>query len=421
MSEPLDLPPNDAPARARFLQVFLAQRGRMENLVSRRVGCRATAADLVQELFLRFWRRPQVEVEALDSYLMRCAGNIAIDHLRSEGARERINDNLPEPLELPLESQPEAAHAATSDLRRIDRALRELPERTRHIFLLNRLHGRTYGEIAQAVGLSQSAVEKHMMRALDACKASIADEPALPRKSRRLGGIATAASMVLLLAVIAGWHPADWLRDLGADYVAPVGQLREVTLADNSQLVLDADTAISVDFSHGQRRIEVRRGAVFFHVTHTGQPFVVETEGGRTEVLGTQFEVRQQARGAQVTVLSGRVGVTAAEGEVQQVLTANQQVEYHDGHAGSVHGVDSEGRLAWRQGWLNYYQVPLSQVVDDLARYYPGRIILLDRELGARKVSGSFPGNDPLAALDALGAVAGFERHTLLGRVTLLR
>ncbi|EJT82892.1 ECF subfamily RNA polymerase sigma factor [Pseudomonas putida S11] len=42
----------------------------MEALVSRRVGCRATASDLVQELFLRFWRRPEVKVEALDTYLL---------------------------------------------------------------------------------------------------------------------------------------------------------------------------------------------------------------------------------------------------------------------------------------------------------------------------------------------------------------
>lgn len=417
MAEPLD----DALARARFLQVFLAQRGRMENLVRRRVGCRATAADLVQELFLRFWRRPQVGIDALESYLMRCAGNIAIDHLRSEGARERVNESLPEPLELPQESQPEAAFEASSDLRRIEAALRELPERTRQIFLLNRIHGRTYGEIAKVMALSQSAVEKHMMRALEACKASIANEPVPVRRARKLGGLSAAAFLLLMLGTGAGWHPANWLRDLGADYVAPVGQIREVTLADNSQLVLDADTAIRVDFSHGQRRIEVQRGAVFFHVSHTGQPFVVETEGGRTEVLGTQFEVRQQAGGAQVTVLSGRVGVTAGAGQAQQVLTANQQVEYHDGQAGRVHGVDSQNSLAWRQGWLNYYEVPLSQVVDDLARYYPGRIILLDRQLGARKVSGSFPGNDPLAALDALGAVTGFQRHTLFGRVTLLR
>ncbi|WP_429503696.1 RNA polymerase sigma factor [Pseudomonas sp. 2835] len=171
-----------ASGRARFVQVFLAQRAQMEALVSRRIGCRATASDLIQELFLRFWRRPQVKVEALDTYLLRCAGNIAIDHLRSEGARERVNDSLQ--LEVADEhvSAPQVALEVNSDLQRIEAALRLLPERTRQIFLLNRIHGRKYAEIAKAMGLSQSAVEKHMMRALEACKASIELPPASTRK-----------------------------------------------------------------------------------------------------------------------------------------------------------------------------------------------------------------------------------------------
>lgn len=184
MSELPELPANetdDAPGRARFVQVFVAQRARMESLVSRRVGCRATAADLVQELFLRFWRRPQVQVESLDTYLLRCAGNIAIDHLRSEGARDRATEGLAAPHHDHYASEPQAALEVDSDLRCIEAALRALPERTQQIFLLNRIHGRTYADIAKAMGLSQSAVEKHMMRALEACKASIDAVPAVPR------------------------------------------------------------------------------------------------------------------------------------------------------------------------------------------------------------------------------------------------
>lgn len=156
-------------------------------------------------------------------------------------------------------------------------------------------------------------------------------------------------------------------------------------------------------------------------MTHTGQPFLVEAAGGEVRVLGTQFEVREQGGGAQVTVRSGRVAVTAAEGQQAWELTANQQLAFTEGVAAGVEAVDSEGRLAWRQGWLNYYQVPLGQVVEDLGRYYPGRILLLDGELAQRKVSGSFPVAQPLAALDSLGKVLGFERRTVLGRVTVLR
>lgn len=156
----------------------------MEALVSRRVGCRATAADLVQDLFLRFWRRPVVQVEELRTYLLRSAGNIAIDHLRSEGARERVNEGwLPEQQE--NQSEPQAVLEANNDLRHVEAALRSLPERTRQIFLLNRIHGRKYAEIAKAMGLSQSAVEKHMMRALQACKASLHPPPGKPGNAAR--------------------------------------------------------------------------------------------------------------------------------------------------------------------------------------------------------------------------------------------
>jgi len=160
-------------ARARFLEVFLSQRPQMEALVSRRVGCRATAADLVQDLFLRFWRRPLVQVEELNTYLLRCAGNIAIDHLRNESTRARLSEEMLPDAHRPETDEPQAALEASNDLRHIEMALRALPEKTRHIFLLNRIHGRKYAQIAKAMGLSQSAVEKHMMRALQACKASV--------------------------------------------------------------------------------------------------------------------------------------------------------------------------------------------------------------------------------------------------------
>lgn len=241
------------------------------------------------------------------------------------------------------------------------------------------------------------------------------------RLVRGAGALAMAACLLLMVSMGAGWQPFRWVDDLGADYVTAPGQVRTVTLADQSHVTLDADSAIAVDFSHGERHIQLRRGAGFFRVVHTGQPFVVEAGDGETRVLGTQFEVRLQPAGAQVTVLSGRVGVTPSAQGAQQILTAGQQVAYADGQAEPLHPVDSESRLAWREGWLNYYKTPLAEVVRDLARYYPGRILLLNDELGARRVSGSFPSNDPVAVLKALQAVLGFEQHTLLGRVIVVR
>jgi transmembrane sensor len=234
------------------------------------------------------------------------------------------------------------------------------------------------------------------------------------------GALAMAACLLLMISLGSGWQPMRWVDDLGADYVSAPGQVRTVTLADQSQVTLDADSAIAVDFSRGERHVQLRRGAGFFSVTHTGEPFVVEAEKGQARVLGTQFEVRLQPHGAQVTVLSGRVGVTADKQAEQQILSAGQQVAYGEGTAQKLQAVDSEAQLAWRQGWLNYYKAPLADVVQDLRRYYPGRIVLLNDELAARRVSGSFPSKDPQAVLSSLQGVMGFEQHAV-GHLIILR
>ena len=263
--------------------------------------------------------------------------------------------------------------------------------------------------------------------------ATLADEESLAMqrylsamdKSRRgrlrhwSGGLAVAACLLLMVGVFAGWQPARWVDDLGADYVSAPGQVRTVVLADQSQVTLDADSAIAVNFSGGERHVQLRRGVAFFHVTHTGEPFVVDADGGEARVLGTEFEVRLQPGGAQVTVLSGRVGVKAGKNAAQQILTADQQIAYDAGVTDAVHRVDSQARLGWRSGWLSYYKTPLVDVVADLKRYYPGQIVLLNSQLGARKISGSFPSQDPQTVLNSLQGVLGFEQHSVFGLIVL--
>lgn len=247
------------------------------------------------------------------------------------------------------------------------------------------------------------------------------DKPRRSTLGRWSGALAMAACLLLMISLGTGWQPMRWMDDLGADYVSAPGEIRTVTLADQSQVTLDADSAIAVDFSRGERHVQLRRGAGFFSVTHTGEPFVVDAEKGQARVLGTQFEVRLQPHGAQVTVLSGRVGVTADQNAEQQILTAGQQVTYGKGTAEKLHSVDSEAQLAWRQGWLNYYKATLADVVQDLARYYPGRILILNDELAMRRVSGSFPSRNPQAVLSSLQGVLGFEQHQALGHLIILR
>ncbi|KQB53128.1 sugar ABC transporter substrate-binding protein [Pseudomonas endophytica] len=241
------------------------------------------------------------------------------------------------------------------------------------------------------------------------------------RLTRWSSGLAVAACLVLMVGVFAGWQPLRWFNDLGADFVSAPGQVRTLALADQTEVTLGADSAIAVNFSGNERHVELRRGVAFFHVTHTGQPFVVEADGGEAQVLGTEFEVRLQPTGAQVTVLTGWVGVKADKNASQQILTADQQVAYASGRADRAHRIDSAAQLAWRTGWLTYYKTPLVDVISDLKRYYPGQIVLLNTALGERRISGSFPSQDPQAVINSLQGVLGFEQHNAFGRVIVLR
>ncbi|UFH50187.1 FecR family protein [Pseudomonas sp. KNUC1026] len=247
------------------------------------------------------------------------------------------------------------------------------------------------------------------------------DAPAPPRAFRRITWASAAVVVLALGALIGGWRPDRWVEDLAADHVCPAGPVCNVTLADGSELTLDAGSAIAVDLSSSERHVELRRGAVFFKVAHTGAPFVVQSGASQVRVLGTEFAVRQTSGGGRVTVLAGRVSVRAAPGEPEQVLQGNQQVSWAGGHAGEVAKVDSAAQLAWREGWLTWYQAPLSEVVAELEPYYPGRIVVLGDALGQRTLSGSFPTKDPQAVLGALQKILGFEQHHLPGPVILLR
>ncbi|WP_033980406.1 FecR domain-containing protein, partial [Pseudomonas aeruginosa] len=129
------------------------------------------------------------------------------------------------------------------------------------------------------------------------------------------------------------------------------------------------------------------------------------------------------AGATRVTVLQGRVAVSAGTGAgaAEEVLGAGQQVGFADGRLGRPVAIDAAAALAWRQGWLSFYRRPLAEVLDELARYYPGRILLLDDALGRQPVSGSFRSDDPEAALKSLQAVLGYRQQILFGRLVVIR
>lgn len=126
--------------------------------------------DLVQEVFLRLARRvDDAPVQTAEGYIFAVANSVLADSFR-RAARQLPaafgEDEARGARSVPEERSPERILLGQEELTLIERALLELPERTRVIFALSRYEEFTYDEIAASLGVSISAVEKHMMRAL---------------------------------------------------------------------------------------------------------------------------------------------------------------------------------------------------------------------------------------------------------------
>ena len=162
-----EIAPSHLPVDAK---TFLADiRPALLSFFRRRCKNLAQAEDLTQDVIVRTLTCKQwTSEEQAKGYVFRTAANLWCDQVRTRVSRggtelswdENIVSSVTEgiPLERVLLSEEE--------LHRVDAALLQLSERTRDVFVLNRLEKMKNREIAQMLGVSQSSVEKHMTRAL---------------------------------------------------------------------------------------------------------------------------------------------------------------------------------------------------------------------------------------------------------------
>lgn len=161
---------SDAAAGAAVdFEAFLdQQRTPLLGFLRRRMPTEEDAQDVAQECLMRMLRYADSEPpRAWKPLLYRVAANAACDHARRRAARHS-DEHVPlEQQELVADTlSPDQAVVREEELAILEQAILDLTPKCRQVFLLHRMEGMTYGQIAAHMGFSESMVQKYISRAL---------------------------------------------------------------------------------------------------------------------------------------------------------------------------------------------------------------------------------------------------------------
>lgn len=138
----------------------------LRRFFQRRLRNRADAEDLTQEVLARLARRRLLIRETRPAYIFLTARSVLLDQIRRDRVRTPGTEQPQEEETLMEAPSAERVCAAQERMQRVSQLMERLTPRTRQVFTLQRIEGLTYTEIAQALGITMSTVEKHMTTAL---------------------------------------------------------------------------------------------------------------------------------------------------------------------------------------------------------------------------------------------------------------
>lgn len=231
-----------------------------------------------------------------------------------------------------------------------------------------------------------------------------------PRMDRRAFFGTALAAAVGYLAVRPPMQLWPALNEWGADYSTGKGEQREVMLADGS--VIQMNTMTRINLTAGEARsLELLGGEVEVQAAPGTRRIDVLAGGGRISGDDARFNVRQDEKDVCVTCLAGRVDIVL--GAQRAVLENGSQMIYREGRFGLRQEVNLAVVTAWRQRLLLFNQIPLSTVIAEVNRYRPGKLVLVNAELGRNQVQASL-------SMDHLDDVIALIRDVYGAQVTHL-
>lgn len=162
-------PPDDLVARAQagdqtaFRDLYRHHAGRVYALCLRLTGDARDAEERTQDVFVRLWEKLRSfrGESAFSSWLHRLAVNVVLNESRTTGRRERRVMSAEEP-----DNVVGAQHAAPLHLNiDLERAIAQLPDGAREVFVLFDIEGYGHAEIAELVGIAEGTSKAQLFRA----------------------------------------------------------------------------------------------------------------------------------------------------------------------------------------------------------------------------------------------------------------
>jgi transmembrane sensor len=204
-------------------------------------------------------------------------------------------------------------------------------------------------------------------------------------------------------------EPAPKTTIAARTLTTPVGGRDSLVLPDGSQVMLGPGSTLMLTQGYGQteRRLSLQGEALFTVVHDATKPFIVVANGSEIRDVGTAFVVHSDAGGVRVAVTEGVVELTASK-RVAATLNAGDAASISaTGEVTTQRGVGAGEDLAWTRGRLVFRDAPLSDVAEDLRRWYGVQLDIRDAALRRRQLTASFAGDSLGAVLDVISTALG--------------
>lgn len=158
-----------------FTELFKRHWRKVHAMAYPRVRSEEVTAEIVQDLFITLWdKRASLAITHLHSYLYTAVKNKALNYIESQVVRENYWDYYKK---FGPEQENVTQNAVEFDelMEAIENGIQYLPEKSKKVFRLNRLEGRSISEIANTLNLSEKAIQYHLTQSLKKLRLHLKD------------------------------------------------------------------------------------------------------------------------------------------------------------------------------------------------------------------------------------------------------